>query len=76
MKRNETALAAKVSFRMTGRKRISINAFDPGAIYHWIFIRVWDGSGFYIELNDSKIKEQQKTRFQTVEDVEGAAPPL
>jgi len=50
-------------------------AFDPGATSHWILIRAWDGSGFYIETNDPKIKEQLKTHFQASEDVEGAYPP-
>jgi tetratricopeptide (TPR) repeat protein len=50
-------------------------AFDPGATSHWIFIRAWDGSGFYIETNDHKIRGQLKTCFQTVEEVEGVSPP-
>jgi tetratricopeptide (TPR) repeat protein len=50
-------------------------AFDPGATSHWILIRAWDGSGFYIETNDPKIKERLKTHFQVVEEVEGAFPP-
>ncbi len=50
-------------------------AFDPGANSHWIFIRAWDGSGFYIETNDSSIKERLQTHFQTVQEVEGASPP-
>jgi tetratricopeptide (TPR) repeat protein len=51
------------------------HAFDPGATSHWIFIRAWDGSGFYIETNDSKSKERLKTLFQSVEDVDGVTPP-
>ena len=50
-------------------------AFDAGAASPWIFIRAWDGSGFYIETNDLKIKQRLKTHFQAVEDVEGAVPP-
>jgi tetratricopeptide (TPR) repeat protein len=50
-------------------------AFDPGATSHWIFIRAWDGSGFYIETNDSQIEKQLKAHFQAVEQVEGAYPP-
>ncbi|HEX9332957.1 MAG TPA: tetratricopeptide repeat protein, partial [Anaerolineales bacterium] len=50
-------------------------AFDPDATSHWIFIRAWEGSGFYIETNNPKIKKQLKTHFQAVEDVEGATPP-
>ena len=50
-------------------------AFDPGATSPWIFIRAWDGTGFHIETNDPEIKNQLKTRFQEVDDVEGADPP-
>jgi len=50
-------------------------AFDPSATSPWIFIRAWDGNGFYIETNDPKIKKQLKTHFQAAEDVEGAYPP-
>jgi len=50
-------------------------AFDPNATSHWIFIHAWDGSGFYIEINDPKGKERLKTHFQLVEEVEGATPP-
>lgn len=50
-------------------------AFDPGATSHWIFIRAWGGSGFYIETNDPEIKEHLKAYSQAVEEVEGASPP-
>ena len=50
-------------------------AFDAGAASPWIFIRAWDGSGFYIEINDPSTKERLKTHFQSVEEVEGASPP-
>jgi len=50
-------------------------AFDPGTASPWIFIRAWDGSGFYIETNDPRIKTQLKTYFQMTEEVEGASPP-
>jgi hypothetical protein len=50
-------------------------AFDPGANAPWIFIRAWDGSGFYVETDDPKIKERLKTHFQSLEEVEGASPP-
>jgi tetratricopeptide (TPR) repeat protein len=50
-------------------------AFDPGSASHWILIRAWDGSGFYIETDDPKSKERLKTHFQSVEEVEGASPP-
>jgi hypothetical protein len=51
------------------------HAFDPSATSHWIFIRAWDGSGFYIEIDDSNSKERLKTHFQSVEEVDGAPPP-
>jgi tetratricopeptide (TPR) repeat protein len=51
------------------------HAFDPAATSHWIFIRAWDGSGFYIEINDSNSKERLKNLFQSVEEVDGASPP-
>ncbi len=50
-------------------------AFDPGATSHWIFIRAWNGSGFYVETDDPKIKERLLSHFQVVEEVEGASPP-
>ncbi|HET6822810.1 MAG TPA: hypothetical protein VFH34_09185, partial [Anaerolineales bacterium] len=49
--------------------------FDSGSTSHWIFIRAWNGSGFYIEINDPKIKERLKTQFPWMENVEGAYPP-
>lgn len=49
--------------------------FDPGATAHWIFLRAWNGSGFYMETNDPKVKEQLKAHFPWVEEVEGAYPP-
>jgi tetratricopeptide (TPR) repeat protein len=50
-------------------------AFDPGATTHWILIRAWDGTGFYIEINDPQARERLQTRFQALEEVEGAFPP-
>ena len=50
-------------------------AFDPDAGSHWIFIRAWNGTGFYIETNDPKIKGQLKAHFRFAEEVEGANPP-
>jgi len=50
-------------------------AFDPGSTSHWILIRAWKGSGFYIEINDPTNKERLKTQFQSVEDVEGVLSP-
>ena len=50
-------------------------ALDPGATSHWIFIRAWDGSGFYMESNDVRSRERLKAHFPSVEEVEGAAAP-
>ena len=50
-------------------------AFDPGAASHWIFIRAWQGSGFYIETDDTQVENLLKTHFPSVEEVEGASPP-
>jgi tetratricopeptide (TPR) repeat protein len=50
-------------------------AFDPGATSHWVLIRAWNGSGFYMEINDPKIKERLKTQFPWMEEVEGAHLP-
>ena len=55
--------------------RGDFQAFDPGAASHWIFIRAWDGNGFYIETDDPKIEQQLKSHFQALEEVEGANPP-
>ena len=49
--------------------------FDSGSTSHWIFIRAWNGNGFYIEINDPKLKERLKTQFPWMEEVEGASPP-
>ena len=51
------------------------HAFDPGAASHWIFIRAWEGSGFYIETDDTQIENLLKTHFPSMEEVEGASPP-
>ena len=50
-------------------------AFDPGAASHWLFIRAWDGSGFYVETDDAQIVRQLKAHFEAAEKVEGAEPP-
>jgi tetratricopeptide (TPR) repeat protein len=59
------------------RKTITgdFQAFDPGADAPWIFIRAWQGNGFYVETNDARISERLKARFPATEEVEGAAPP-
>ena len=51
-----------------------LQAFDGGADSPWVFIRAWEGTGFYIETNDPRIKRQLKARFPAAEDVEGASP--
>jgi tetratricopeptide (TPR) repeat protein len=50
-------------------------AFDPDATSPWIFIRAWNGSGFYLETDDPQMEKQLKAHFQAVEQVEGADPP-
>jgi tetratricopeptide (TPR) repeat protein len=50
-------------------------AAEPGAASHWIFIRAWDGSGFYVETDDPQVEKQLKAHFAAVEEVEGAEPP-
>jgi tetratricopeptide (TPR) repeat protein len=50
-------------------------AFDPSATSHWILIRAWNGSGFYIEINDPKSKEGLMSHFQSIEEVGGASSP-
>ena len=50
-------------------------AYDPNANSHWLLIRAWEGSGFYVEINDPKREELLKTQFPSVEEVEGADPP-
>jgi tetratricopeptide (TPR) repeat protein len=49
-------------------------AFDSGLASPWIFIRAWDGSGFYIETDDTQIEQRLKTNFPAIEEVEGAQP--
>ncbi len=50
-------------------------AFGPDADSPWIWIRAWEGDGFYAETDDPKIKERLKSKFESVEDVQGATPP-
>ncbi len=69
--RDLTRLTSKI--RQTTRG--DFQAFDPAGATHWIFIRAWDGSGFYIETNDAKSSERLKSHFQSIEEVEGATPP-
>ena len=50
-------------------------AFDKGSTPYWFYMRAWDGSGFYIEMNDHKIKEELQTRFQNIEEVKEVQHP-
>jgi tetratricopeptide (TPR) repeat protein len=50
-------------------------AFDEDANTPWLFIRAWDGNGFYIETDDFKVRQRLQAHFQGMEEVEGAAPP-
>ena len=65
------AIAAGIRQTVEG----DFHAFDPGANAPWIFIRAWEGTGFYIETNDPRSTERLKSRLPSVEDVEGATPP-
>ncbi len=48
---------------------------DPGGDSPWIFLRAWDGNGFYIEIDDPQIEKQLRAHFPAMEEVEGAQPP-
>ena len=52
-------------------------AFDPGESSPWVFLRAWEGNGFYIETDDPQVEKQLKAHYhyQAVEEVEGASPP-
>jgi tetratricopeptide (TPR) repeat protein len=50
-------------------------AFDPDTTSPWIFIRAWDGTGFYVETNDHQSRKQLMTRFQKAEEMENVTPP-
>jgi hypothetical protein len=58
-------------FRITSGVRQTIEgdfkAFDSGSASHWIFIRAWDGGGFYVETADPKAREYLKKQFEEVE---------
>jgi tetratricopeptide (TPR) repeat protein len=49
--------------------------FDPDAPSHWVFIHAWDGSGFYIEINDPEVMKSLKTHFPSIERVEDTPAP-
>jgi tetratricopeptide (TPR) repeat protein len=55
--------------------RGDFQAVDKGAASHWLFIRAWEGSGFYIEINDLNGKEHLQAHFPSAEEVDGASPP-
>jgi tetratricopeptide (TPR) repeat protein len=69
--RDFLSLAAGIHQTIEG----DFQAFDPGATSPWIFIRAWEGTGFYVETNDPRIRQRLKSQFSAVEDVEGATPP-
>ena len=50
-------------------------AFDKGVTPHWLFIRAWDGCGFYFETDDPQIKELMKNKFSGFEQTEEAYQP-
>jgi tetratricopeptide (TPR) repeat protein len=50
-------------------------AYDPNAASHWLFIRAWNGKGFYIETNDPETKRRLQTKYQSTEEVQDVPPP-
>jgi tetratricopeptide (TPR) repeat protein len=50
-------------------------ALDPGASAHWLFIRAWDGNGFYMEIDDPNGVQRLKMDLPSLEQLDGAAPP-
>jgi hypothetical protein len=64
-------LAAGVTQTIDG----TFKAYDQGATSHWISIRAWDGSGFYIEIDDPELKERLKSQFHAVEEIAEAPHP-
>jgi hypothetical protein len=50
-------------------------AFDKGVTPHWLFIRAWDGCGFYFETDDPQIKELMKNEFSGFEQTEEVYQP-
>ncbi len=62
----------------TGIRQIvagDFQAFDPGGDSPWVFLRAWEGNGFYVETDDPQVEKQLKAHYQAVEEVEGASPP-
>jgi tetratricopeptide (TPR) repeat protein len=64
-------LAAGIRQIMAG----DFQAFDPGEDSPWVFLRTWEGNGFYVETDDPQVEKQLKVHYQAVEEVEGASPP-
>jgi tetratricopeptide (TPR) repeat protein len=50
-------------------------AFNRETTSYWIFIRAWDGTGFYVETDELQSWERLRTRFQSAEEMEGVAAP-
>ena len=55
-------------------RRGDFQAFDPGGESPWVFLRAWEGSGFYAETNDAGVKKQLRDHFPRAEEVDGASP--
>ena len=76
---HEQPIAGHELFRITSGVSQTIEgdfkAFDLGSTSHWLYIRAWDGSGFYVETNDPQVKKHLKSQFQAVEEVEEAHHP-
>lgn len=69
--RDLLAIAAGIRQTVAG----DFQAFDPRASDPWIFIRAWNGAGFYIETNDPQVKQDLKSQLPALEEVEGATAP-
>jgi tetratricopeptide (TPR) repeat protein len=54
--------------------RGDFSAFDREAEMPWFFIRVWEGSGIYVETDDPKISKLIQDQFPWAEEVDGASP--
>lgn len=50
-------------------------ALDPGAPAHWLFVRAWEGNGFYMEIHDADGLQRLKRDVPSLEEVDGAAAP-
>jgi len=76
---NDLAISGKDILRLTSQIYQTIDgdlkAYENNSPSHWIFIRAWDGTGFYFETNDPSVKELYKTRFDFYENVEAEYQP-